>query len=615
MPNNYNNNNNWEAAGPRRPKRRFWSKHKRNGSNHTRNNSNRRDNSSNHRHNVSNRKGNWSNNRRNDSNSRNNDYYHNGNQSNRGRKSNKSNWSNRNYNNYQHKNDRYRDSRDNSRNSKNRGGNGHNSARRNGNNSYNNTGYNSNNQRPNHKNNGQGKTNRNQNNQRRPDDNYLGPLDDKTKREVSSIYNLGQVLHHTFNWDYLPASINKLFSNVKDTIHPARDFGNLIKEKIDNAIDVCAEHIRELMMSHYKSSVVFIACDMTTPSELSYNIALERLKKKYKLHGDFITSLHDYVYGQVDDAVVHMEQTTVENGGYNVTGISQAPIPVPVTSTNAPITVTQTNPVESNSDGTTLPNTTITTTANSYAQATSGACIVVASTTPITEPCRKRPLTQSPGTVDNGGAKVSNGTAGKLNTSTMAKVHKGWLNGKPNGGFELQVRADTNYLLIGDSNLRNMRITHDTHIKVQVECYPGLQIHHLSTLLKGLSGKPNLKHIYMFVGINDADNDFTGTIKKRIDTLHNNIRENGYQCTFVNAPTTGANGSLSVKASNNIKSINDHAKKTFTGTMQLPLDEVGDDGIHLTLAASNRLAQRISNSISGIEKSSIMGFMRQGHLN
>ena len=271
-----------------------------------------------------------------------------------------------------------------------------------------------------------------------------------------------------------------MFSNVKDTIHPARDFGNLIKEKIDNAIDVCAEHIRELMMSHYKSSVVFIACDMTTPSELSYNIALDRLKKKYKLHGDFITSLHDYVYGQVDD---------------------------------------------------------------------------------------------------------------------------------------VQVRADTNYLLIGDSNLRNMRITHDTHIKVQVECYPGLQIHHLSTLLKGLSGKPNLKHIYMFVGINDADNDFTGTIKKRIDTLHNNIRENGYQCTFVNAPTTGANGSLSVKASNNIKSINDHAKKTFTGTMQLPLDEVGDDGIHLTLAASNRLAQRISNSISGIEKSSITGFMRQGHLN
>ena len=292
---------------------------------------------------------------------------------------------------------------------------------------------------------------------------------------------MGQVLYHAYNWDYMPNSINKLFAGVKETIRPARDDGDIVKQDIDGTIDACAEKVRDVMSQHYKLSFRSMAANLRKPAQLSFDIAMSRLNKKYKLNVHFEAYIRENIFGAAHDDIfnaLHMDVSTIENEGDSTVTPFSGPVTAlansnPSAGTATTSTTTLTTPAAITDTTNVLPAVTITATTNTYAQVTG------------TAPYRKRLITQYPGTTDSNESN-SEGTISTLKTTALVRNHGERKQGVTAGNQFLQVNKDTNYLIIGDSNVRDLKIVHNTNIKTQVECYSGLQMHHLAGLLVNL---------------------------------------------------------------------------------------------------------------------------------
>ena len=79
-----------------------------------------------------------------------------------------------------------------------------------------------------------------------------------------------------------------MFENVANNKKPAHDVTDvIISTAIYDRIDDMGEEIRIITERHFRQKKDNMAVHMATTSEMAYDIALTRLKKKYKLGMDF----------------------------------------------------------------------------------------------------------------------------------------------------------------------------------------------------------------------------------------------------------------------------------------------------------------------------------------
>jgi hypothetical protein len=215
-------------------------------------------------------------------------------------------------------------------------------------------------------------------------------------------------------------------------------------------------------------------------------------------------------------------------------------------------------------------------------------------------PARPNPRPDSAVSTDNNSGGPTVEDVDTPHRPTMATVHPSIRSACGLGDRAITVKPATRYLVIGDSNLRNLSI--DVPDQVQIECFPGAQIHNItSLLLKGIAHK-QLKQIYINVGINDRDNDFQQTTDKKLRTLAATLKHLGVQSYFVAIPTDQRR---SLTHCTNIESMNRAARGLFHDVLQLPVNQVGEDLVHLTTTAYTALGKRLTTRIRETEAADI----------
>ena len=207
-------------------------------------------------------------------------------------------------------------------------------------------------------------------------------------------------------------------------------------------------------------------------------------------------------------------------------------------------------------------------------------------------------LTQAHGSTEATGPQQPTAAAGaRLTRST---VHPSIRNSCGLGDREIRIKPETRYLIIGDSNLRNLTL--DVPDLVQIECFPGAQIHNITGLLLKSMAHRNLKQIYLNVGINDRDNDYQQTTDKKLRNLAATLKQIGIQSSFISIPTDERRA---LKHCSNVEAINKAAKGLFNEFIRLPVNLVGDDLVHLTTAAYSALGVLLSTRIKATEAGDI----------
>jgi hypothetical protein len=115
----------------------------------------------------------------------------------------------------------------------------------------------------------------------------LPPLDTKTRKEAKILFEVGVAVHHQSNWVTLPSGVVKLFANVSDNIKPALDSDASMKHIIHMLVSGCGQAVRAAIHQHYTDTALTLLRNIHKPSQVSIDIALNRLKNKFKLRPDF----------------------------------------------------------------------------------------------------------------------------------------------------------------------------------------------------------------------------------------------------------------------------------------------------------------------------------------
>jgi hypothetical protein len=173
--------------------------------------------------------------------------------------------------------------------------------------------------------------------------------------------------------------------------------------------------------------------------------------------------------------------------------------------------------------------------------------------------------------------------------------------------WSLDLQPTTKYLVIGDSNLRNITLP-DTN-NTQIECYPGAHFHHINDLIRSIPPTHNLKHIFINVGVNEKNNDFVNTTSKKLNTLANSISHLNITNTFIAIPCPQQ--IFSTLQTSNIERMNESAKKNFFHYMKLTDSSIKDNSGHLTDTAITALAHKIVKYISETENSNITHYLNK----
>ena len=471
----------------------------------------------------------------------------------------------------------------------------------------------------------------------------------------------------------MPKSIKKLFDTVADNINPACDSTGGTKSSIKDAVAEWAGDIRSIMAFHYEKQAESMAANLTQPTDIQYNIALQRLNKKYKMSTHTKDKLHDMVYNQ-------NRQHNMDTGDSTPTASAANAIATPphvnISTPSPPVATAKrrrvaSSPIETNNIDNARQTAALArnnlhnnhTKSNAVMTPQISVAIDNASTAAILAPLTQtsmatgtlattKPLvstgnaplftfrkTLAPtAAVRTDNAQTSSVTQDKSNTSKVlpstnaanqdinlqlpksyahavarndditAFRHDALKNGKSNS-WSLDLAPDTQYLVIGDSNLQYLRLPSNS--KAQIECYPGAQFDHINNLLLATlasrKNKTQLKHIFIFVGINEKTNNYHSTIKKRIDTLSNTIKSLRITTSFISVPCP--QHCFSTEQTITIEHINKQAKDKFFHYMPLKINDVKDQHGHLTDEALNSLATSINNYIIETEAGLITSFL------
>jgi hypothetical protein len=441
----------------------------------------------------------------------------------------------------------------------------------------------------------------------------LPPLSPAIRKEANILYDIGVALHHQANWSTVPRGVVNLFSNVSENIKPALDLDSSMKTVIRLLVSGCSQAIRAAIHKHFTDTALSLLHQVHTPSPVCIDIALNRLKHKFKLCADFRSLFINFVNHPPQTNPIDVDSPPRHTNPNRQCSANPPPQPTPRLPT------LPTRPVPCSSSATPAP------VANSLAPATT----TTTTTQPTARPARpsppvvhrhKRlrsephsPITRpqvsntdtndvvllSPSPLDHGHPINPN----PIDTTplTNARVHGTCRPGLPNH-WTLDLGEHTKYLIIGDSNLRHLKVKGEG---VQIDCYPGASLNHIHDLLsRGLEGN-RLKHIFVHVGVNDRDNMFTETTEKKVTRLAAILKKLKVTHSFIAVPSSG---NLNAYSLANIRLTNDLAKKVFFDFIPLPLDATKTDGIHLIEQAIIRLSAIISKRILDTEKGSILRF-------
>lgn len=512
----------------------------------------------------------------------------------------------------------------------------------------------------------------------RHSDNYRGPLDNITKELVSTIFSLGQAIHHSDNWHSTPHSIKKLFHNITDNIHPAHDTDGMTTKLVTDLVTSCMNVVRLAMYDHYQAQTTLLTQRLDVPTLHAFDLAVTRLKRKIRISTDNIDKLRQIVFSPTRPAdltldcsvttpgttlvtplTVALPAITVTND--TVTDVTNATVPETVPSTTAPpaatvtttappaTTVTTPLPPRTNRNKkrrrTTTPpvtppcmtqtpptltqtpptvtQTLPTGTQTRTADAPSGTIDLIDTTqlpptqmpplesTPVTSPMTS-PAPISPATVRSSflttpTIMTTPAVTATTNTAnyTVPFTHKPLRNGTK-CTWTLDIAPDTEYLVIGDSNLRHLSLPDNLHI--QVEVYPGACFHHINDLLRKCPPSTHLKHIFLNVGVNERNNDFVNTVAKKLNTLANTISHLKTTTSFISIPY-----SRTVFTSSQcdcISRCNDSARKSFFHFMHLLDSSLRDNSGILSDPAVSALSARIAAFIMDSRSSDIQRYLR-----
>ena len=445
----------------------------------------------------------------------------------------------------------------------------------------------------------------------------LPPLDANTRREANILFDVGVALHHQTNWSTLPKGVCRLFTNVSENIKPALDCDSSMKQIITLLVSGCSQAIRAAIHKHYNDSALTLLRNLHNPSQVSIDVAFTRLKNKFRLSLDFRSRFINFVTNPPQTNLLDGESpprytNPNRQGSANPpllptprlpTLLTRPSLPGSCSSAAAPALVS----------GSRAPAATTTTTTQPTARPSP----------PLAPPRHKRRRSEpnSPSTrpqvCNNDTDDVVLLSPSPLPTTTNvptthptdttpltnARVHGTCRPGLPNH-WTLDIGEHTKYLIIGDSNLRQLKVKGEG---VQIDCYPGASLNHIHDLLtRGLEGH-HLKHIFVHVGVNDRDNRFAETTEKKITRLAAILKKLKVTHSFIGVPSSG---NLNHQSLANIRMTNDLAKKVFFDFIPLPLDATKTDGIHLIEQAIIRLSAIITKRILDTEKGSILHFIQ-----
>ncbi len=425
---------------------------------------------------------------------------------------------------------------------------------------------------------------------------YKGPLNNTDKDAANDIYKLGQVIHHSFNWVSPPKGVDKLFNNVADSIHPAQDVNKQASARIKAIIKNCAWEVTRYMADHYDSQITYLAAIIKQPSKLAYDVAVNRLKKKFRLHDQFLENLHGKVFSTAYEAnctlpeIVLLPHTPLLTSSPVRTIANDQPAAEGVRrrlSMDAEVVHISTQPAA------------ITTTTTVNAKPPTMTTPVVVTLPPRThQRHRSSPAAPNP----NSSPAIVN-----------AYIHPAPRTGVAHSGINVTIKPTTRFLILGDSNLRHLKLaTADT----QIECIPGAKLCHINEVIERTISKnthPELRHIFLNVGINDRDNVFKQTTQKNLTLLANTIKTKGFAHSFIALPTPSTN-ICGANVIDNVNATNTHAAKLYNHFLVLKKDEIVQTdkfGIHLSDNALIALAQSITSTIKEINNSNITKYLTQ----
>jgi hypothetical protein len=491
--------------------------------------------------------------------------------------------------------------------------------------------------------------------------NYLGSLDDRSKKTVSQICIVGQLLHHAHNFIEKPKGIVRMFTNVASSIHPAHDINNVARNAVRNEISTCTDVVCTLLHDFYKQQFAELSINLKQSNvvdDFCFDIAVNRLKTKYKkMDAGLIGQLRVAVLNdRPDDTAPDSMETQLpepqnEVNTFTTTAVPtvtiatplQAPVdrpPRPTSphddATTAQRLITLPLTSSSTSDVTSLPLanlqtqlTSSTATRPSYAFVTSLPdtlpTFAMSDVTAFAAATPTPPLDQRPPNKRVRVSPLSCPTTQRVIASSsmtpaqqtrdfplsqpttasepQAKVnlHAGFSAGTKNN-WRLHIDKNTEFLIIGDSNLKLMKIAHD---KTQIEGYSGASLLHINELLSSTIGKnkyPSLKHVFIMAGINDKNNNFVQTTHKKLLTLANTVKNSGVMCSFIAVSTCQQRPAIECA---NVDRINETAKQQFFHFMKLPVDSVAADLHHITESARVALANAILAFIQDTAKNSL----------
>ena len=170
--------------------------------------------------------------------------------------------------------------------------------------------------------------------------------------------------------------------------------------------------------------------------------------------------------------------------------------------------------------------------------------------------------------------------------------------------WDIKINDGTSYLVIGDSNLKKLQLSPAS--QVQIESYPGAQIHNINDLLVKFGNTKCLKHVFTFVGINDRSSGFEGTTQRKLRTLSNTLKHMDIQHSFIAVPHSEK---LSKDDYNKVTLMNDFARRTFGNFIKLPSDVTETDNVHLNDASLSALANVLNKFIADTDASNIQKYL------
>ena len=153
-------------------------------------------------------------------------------------------------------------------------------------------------------------------------------------------------------------------------------------------------------------------------------------------------------------------------------------------------------------------------------------------------------------------------------------------------------KVSASILVFGTSNLSS--ISRTPRKDIQIESYPGCQIRHVEHLVRNYKGNSKPQSIILDIGINDADNAYTGTTRPNLKKMVSAIRHT-FPDSDLYIPQVQFSNKLSSKKQENLKKFNEELSTLKSVTTLPPLSKgffiANDDpyNVHWTNSTANAL--------------------------